>query len=276
MSTADISLPGLKDKTAVVTGGGGAICGAIARGLATAGARVAIWDISEEAADEQADAINSSGGRAIGVTCDVTAQESVETAATKTSSQLGDVDILINGAGGSSKEATTSSDLPFFDVQLADIMTAIGLNYSGTVLCCRALGKGFAERGFGTILNIASIGGIKPLTRAIGYSNAKAAVVSFTEWLAVHMATEYSPRIRVNALAPGFVLTDQNRFLLVDEQTGEPTERGNNIIERVPMARYAEPEEMVGAAMWLVSDAATYVTGAVVPVDGGLMASLGV
>ena len=186
------------------------------------------------------------------------------------------VDILINGAGGSSKEATTSDDLRFFDISTKGILDAIGLNYLGTVIPCQVLGEYYADRERGVILNIASIGGIRPLTRAVGYSNAKAAVASFTEWLAIHMAREYSPGIRVNALAPGFVLTNQNRFLLEDEKTGEPTDRGRLIMEQVPMGRYGTPDEMVGAAMWLVSDAATFVTGAVVPVDGGLLASLGV
>jgi len=152
----------------------------------------------------------------------------------------------------------------------------VALNYLSAVLPSQAVAPGFARRGRGVILNIASIAGLKPLTRAVAYSNGKAALVSFTQWLAVHMAQEYSRDIRVNALAPGFVLTDQNRFLLIDETTGEPTERGRRIIASVPMARYATPGEMVGAALWLVSDAAAFVTGAVIPVDGGFSASSGV
>ncbi len=206
----------------------------------------------------------------------MTRRDDVERAAQETIAALGDVDILINGAGGSRKEATTSPDLPFFDIAVADLMNTVGLNYMGTVIPCQVIGRGFAARKRGVILNVASVGGVRPLTRAVGYSNAKAAVVSFTHWLAVHMAREYDPSIRVNALAPGFVLTDQNRFLLVDEKTGEPTPRGKLITEQVPMGRYGEPGEMIGAALWLVSDAATYVTGAVVPVDGGLLAALGV
>ncbi|MBN1685847.1 MAG: SDR family oxidoreductase [Spirochaetales bacterium] len=271
-----ISLPGLKGKNAVITGAGGAICGAIAGSLAAAGVGVAIWDLSLDAAKAKAASITGSGGRAIAFGCDVTDRESVEQAAGKTRETFHTVDILINGAGGSRKDATTSPDLKFFDISTEGILDAVGLNYLGTVIPCQVIGRSFAERGSGVILNIASIAGIKPLTRAIGYSNAKAAVASFTEWLAIHMAREYNPAIRVNALAPGFVLTNQNRFLLEDKKTGEPTERGRLIMSQVPMGRYGKPEEMIGAAMWLVSDAATFVTGVVLPVDGGLMASAGV
>ena len=276
MNTPDLLLPGLKDKTAVITGAGGAICGAVARALAAAGTRVAIWDLSAAAAARQADGITRGGGVAAAIACDVTRCDDVERAAQETAAALGDVDILINGAGGSRKEATTSPDLPFFDIAVADLMNTVGLNYTGTVISCQVIGRSFAARKRGVILNVASVGGVRPLTKAVGYSNAKAAVISFTQWLAVHMAREYDPRIRVNALAPGFVLTDQNRFLLVDEKTGRPTDRGNQIVQQVPMGRYGEPGEMIGAALWLVSDAATYVTGAVVPVDGGLLAALGV
>lgn len=271
-----IRLPGLDGRHAVITGAGGAICGAIAAGLASAGVNVAIWDLSTDAAERKCASIRDSGGRAIAVTCDVTDRESVERAAEKTLLSFQTVDILVNGAWGSSKDATTSPELQFFDISTKGLLDTFGLNYLGTVIPCQVLGGCFAERKRGAILNIASIGGVKPLTRAVGYSNAKAAVASFTEWLAVHMAREFSPDIRVNALAPGFVLTNQNRFLLEDKETGEPTARGRLIMEQVPMGRYGTPEEMVGAAMWLVSDAATFVTGAVVPVDGGLLATLGV
>jgi NAD(P)-dependent dehydrogenase (short-subunit alcohol dehydrogenase family) len=271
-----IESPGLKGKNAVITGAGGAICGTIAEGLASAGVSVAIWDLSSDAAQEKSSSIKGAGGEAIAVTCDVTDRASVERAAEKTLHSFETVDILINGAGGSRKDATTSPDLPFFDISTKALFDTLGLNYLGTIIPCQVLGKIFADRKRGAILNIASIGGVKPLTRAVGYSNAKAAVASFTEWLAIHMAREFSPDIRVNALAPGFVLTNQNRFLLEDEETGEPTDRGRLIMEQVPLGRYGTPEEMVGAAMWLVSDAATYVTGAVIPVDGGLLASLGV
>ena len=263
----------LKGKAAVITGGGGAIGGALARAFAEAGARVAIWDISEEAGRARAAEI---GGDALALVCDVSDRAQVEQAGRKTLAAFGGIEILVNAAGGSRKEATTSPELSFCDITPAALMHATAVNYTGTVIASQVVARVFIEQKRGVILNIASIGGVRPLTRAVAYSAAKAAVVSFTQWLAVHVAREYSPQIRVNALAPGFVLTEQNSFLLRDEQSGAPTKRGRQVIEQVPMARYGQPEDMVGAALWLVSDAASYVTGAVVPVDGGLLASLGV
>ena len=207
---------------------------------------------------------------------DVLDQRAVSDAVGRTLAECGAIDILINGAGGSRPEATTSPEQPFFDLAPDALTDTIRLNYQSAVLPCQAVGRVFAEKKAGAILNIASIAGLRPLTRAIGYSNGKAAVVSFTQWLAVHMAQEYSARIRVNALAPGFVLTEQNRFLLKDAETGGPTERGLQIMRSVPMGRYGEPEEMVGTALWLVSAGAAFVTGAVVAVDGGFTAYSGV
>jgi len=260
----------------VVTGGGGAICGAIARAFGRAGVRVAVWDLSEEAAARTARAIRRAGGKALAAACDVTARPQVQAEAERTVERFGPVDILVNGAGGSRAQATTSPDLSFFDITDEALMATVALNYAGTVIPSQVLGRGFATARRGVIINIASVAGMRPLTRALAYSNAKAAVVSFTQWLAVHMAIEYSPAIRVNAIAPGFVLTDQNRFLLVDERTGQPTQRGRRIMRQVPMGRYGEPDEMAGAALWLASDAAGFVTGAVIPVDGGLSAFAGV
>ena len=271
-----LNTPGLSGKVAVVTGGGGAICGVIASALAAQGVAVAVWDLSGEATRRRAQSIEASGGRALAVTCDVVSRADVEAATRTTLQEFGMIDILINGAGGSRKEATTSPELPFFDILPDDLMNTLALNYQSAVLPSQAVGRTFAEKKRGVILNIASITGIKPVTRAVGYSNGKAAVLSFTEWLAVHMAQEYSPNIRVNAIAPGFVITEQNRFLLLDEKTGELTERGNQVIREVPMGRFGQPEEMVGATLWLVSDASSFVTGAVVPVDGGYSAFSGV
>jgi len=270
------SHPSLAGKVAAVTGAGGAICGAIAEALAAQGTSVAVWDLSEDAAARTARRIEDTGGRAIAVRCDALDPDDVKRALQRTQDALGEIDILINGAGGGRKNATTAPDLPFADIAPGDLMDTVALNYLSAVLPSQAVAPGFARSGRGVILNIASIAGLKPLTRAVAYSNGKAALVSFTQWLAVHMAQEYSVDIRVNALAPGFVLTDQNRFLLIDETTGEPTDRGRRITASVPMARYGAPGEMVGAALWLVSDAAAFVTGAVIPVDGGFSASSGV
>ncbi len=274
MSTT--SAAGLEGKVAVVTGAAGAICGAIAEALAEQACAVAIWDLAAEPAEARAELIRARGGSALAAACDVLNPSRVQAALDATLARFGTVDILINGAGGSRKEATTSPNLSFFDIGLDELVGTVAFNYAGAVVPSQAVGRIFAANKRGVILNIASIAGLRPLTRAVGYSNGKAALVNFTQWLATHMAREYSPEIRVNALAPGFVLTGQNRFLLVDEITGEPTARGRQIMASVPMGRYGRPEEMAGAALWLVSDAASYVTGAVIPVDGGFTADSGV
>jgi NAD(P)-dependent dehydrogenase (short-subunit alcohol dehydrogenase family) len=267
---------GLTGKVAVITGGGGAICGETARTLAALGAKLAILDLSAEAAECIASGIREAGGEAIGVQCDATCRESVEAAADRVIQRFHTVDILINGAGGSRKDCTTSDDLPFFDIAPGSLSGAIALNYSSAVVPSQVFGRIFAERKLGVILNISSIAGLRPLTRAIGYSNGKAAINSFTQWLAVHMADNYSPEIRVNAIAPGFMLTEQNRFLLVDAKTGGMTERGRQVMSSVPMKRYGTPKEIAALAAFLVSDQASFITGAVVPVDGGLSAISGV
>jgi len=266
----------LKGKIAVVTGGGGAICGEIAKALAAEGTHVAIWDLNKRAAELRAEEIIAAGGNALGVECDVTSPGSVEDALRMTVDRYATVDMLVNGAGGSLKATTTSEEKPFFDLRAEDMVSAFGLNYLSEVIPSQAVGRIFAQSKSGVILNITSIAGILPLTRAMSYSDAKAAGNSFTKWLAVHMAQNYSKKIRVNAIAPGFILTQQNRFLLIDEATGEMTERGQQIVKTVPMARYGLPEEIVGAALWLLSDQSQFVTGAVIPVDGGFSAYSGV
>ena len=271
-----MNLPDLANKSAVITGGGGAICGAMGEELARQGVRVAIWDLSGQAAVTVAEQIKTAGGSAIGLACDVMDTSTISAALHETLSEYGGIDILVNGAGGSRKEATTAPDLSFFDILPDEMRRTVELNYLSAVLPSQSVGRLFAEQGQGVILNVTSIAGLLPITRSVGYCNGKAAAVNFTQWLAVHMAMEYSPKIRVNAIAPGFVLTAQNRFLLVNDEDGEPTDRGKQIIGEVPLGRYGEPHEMVGAASWLVSDAAAFVTGAVIPVDGGYMAYSGV
>ncbi len=203
---------GLKSKVAVITGAGGAICGRIATGFAKEGVSVAIWDLSLAAARKKSDEIASSGGRAIAVKCDATDKDSVAEALEQTLAEFHAVDILVNGAGGSREQTTTSGQLKFFDIEPADMEAVMSVNYLSAVIPSQAVGRVFVEKRSGVVLNISSIAGLCPLTRAITYSNSKAATNSFTQWLAVHMAKEYSPNIRVNAIAPGFVLTDQNRL----------------------------------------------------------------
>ena len=265
----------LRGKRVVVTGGGGAICGAIIDALADEGALIAVWDISAERAERCADAVIDRT-RAIAVECDATDRTSVRAAAAETRNHFEKIDILINGAGGSRPSTTTSPDLDFFDIDVDDMKSVLSLNYLSAVIPSQEIGRDFAARGTGVILNIASVAGIDPLTRSITYSDAKAATISFTEWLAVHMAQTYSPRIRVNAIAPGFILTDQNRFLLIDQVTGEKTERGESIVTATPVGRLGNPDEIAGTALFLVSDQASFITGAVIPVDGGYTAFSGV
>ena len=267
---------GLRGKSAIVTGAGGAICGKIAEALCEEGAQVAVWDISKEAAANKQKAIEARGGTAMAIACDATSRDSVEQAFATTLESFRTVQILVNGAGGSRKETTTSEELEFFDFQTPDLEKVMALNYLSAVIPAQIVGRHFAANGEGSIINISSIAGIHPVTRALSYSNGKAATNSFTEWLAVHMAQNYSSRIRVNSIAPGFILTEQNRFLLIDQKTGEMSPRGKQVVSTVPMARYGSPDEIVGAALWLASDAASFVTGAIIPVDGGITAYLGV
>ena len=265
---------GLHNKTAIVTGGGGAICGEVAGGLAKEGAKVAIWDLSLERA--KATVADLGDADAVAVSCDVTDRGVVKRALDRTIDAFGSIDLLVNGAGGSRRETTTAEDLSFFDIESEAMRDVIALNYMSAVVVSQEVGRLFAQTERGAIVNIASIAGLTPLTRALSYSDGKAAVVSFTRWLAVHMAQEFSVRIRVNAVAPGFILTDQNRFLLIDEETGAPTERGERIIDHVPQNRLGNPCEVTGAVLWLLSETSSFVTGAVVPVDGGYSAYSGV
>jgi NAD(P)-dependent dehydrogenase (short-subunit alcohol dehydrogenase family) len=267
---------GLKGKVAVVTGGGGVLCGAMSRALGLMGAKVAVLDLFPEAAQKVVDGMVAAGSQAIAVRCDVLDKASIETAAETILEAFGRVDILINGAGGNKKQATTSPDLAFFDLPADATQWVFNLNFLGTLLPSQVFGKLMAEQGEGVILNVSSMNAFRPLTRIPAYSAAKAAVSNLTQWLAAHMAQEYSPRIRVNALAPGFFLTEQNRFLLTEEATGELTPRGKTIIDHTPMGRFGDPEDLVGTTLWLLSSASSFVTGVVVPVDGGFSAFSGV
>lgn len=270
------SLFSLEGKTAVVTGGGGVLCTGISCALAQAGAKVAVLERREVKAVAACQKIEEMGGQALAVQCDVTDKRMVLAAADKVMNAFGKVDILINGAGGNKPQATTSPDLSFFDLPEEALQQVFNLNLAGTLLPSQVFGRCMAEARQGTIVNISSLTAFRPLTRIPAYSAAKAAVNNFTQWLAVHMAQEYSPSIRVNAIAPGFFMTKQNRFLLTDEETGELTPRGNSIISHTPMARFGVPEDLISAVLWLVSPSASFVTGIVISVDGGFSAFSGV
>lgn len=266
----------VEGKIIAITGAGGVLCSAMAKALAKAGAKVAVLDIIEGAAKKVVDEIKANKGQAIAVKCDVLDKKSLEQAREKIKSELGKIDVLINGAGGNKKEATTSPEMSFFELPSEAIRFVFDLNFIGTLLPSQVFGKEMAENQAGVILNISSMNAFRPLTKIAAYSAAKAAVSNFTQWLAVHVCQNYSKDIRVNAIAPGFFLTEQNRFLLTDEKTGELTTRGKTIIDHTPMGRFGQADELIGTVIWLLSDAAKFVTGIVVPIDGGFSAFSGV
>jgi len=266
----------IKGKIIAITGAGGVLCGTMAKALAKAGAKIAVLDLVESAAQKVADEIKAGKGLAIAVKCDVLDKKSLQSAKEKINAEFGKIDVLINGAGGNKKEATTSPDLSFFDLPSDAIRFVFDLNFLGTLLPTQVFSKDMIENGNGVILNISSMNAFRPLTRIPAYSAAKAAVSNFTQWLAVHICQNYSKDIRVNAIAPGFFLTEQNRFLLTDQKTGELTQRGKTIIDHTPMGRFGQPDDLIGTVLWLLSDAAKFVTGVVIPVDGGFSAFSGV
>ncbi len=266
----------ISGKVAVVTGGGGVLCSTISQGLAKCGAKVAVLDLFPEAAQKVADRIIADGGDAIAVRCDVLDKHSIEDAAAQVLEKYQRVDILINGAGGNKKQATTSADLSFFDLPADAVQGVFNLNIIGTLLPSQVFGKLMAAQKEGNIVNISSMNSFRPLTRVPAYSAAKAGISNFTQWLAVHIAQEYSPKIRVNAIAPGFFFTEQNRFLLTDEKTGALTARGKAIADHTPQERFGDPGDLVGTVIWLLSPASSFVTGIIVPIDGGFSAFSGV
>ena len=270
------SLFNIQRQTVVITGGSGELGKPMALALAQLGAQVAIVSLHTASSGKVASAIQAEGGQAIGIACDVLDKSALEQALAQVTAAFGPVDILINAAGGNKPQATTSADRTFFDLDSHAAESVFALNFTGTFLGCQVFGRGMAERGQGCIVNVASMNALRPLTRIPAYSAAKAAVANFTQWLAVHMAQEYSPRIRVNALAPGFFLTEQNRFLLTDASSGAMTPRGQAILDHTPMKRLGQPEDLVGALLWLVSPASAFVTGIVVPIDGGFSSFSGV
>jgi NAD(P)-dependent dehydrogenase (short-subunit alcohol dehydrogenase family) len=267
----------LTGKIAVVTGATGVLCSEMCHGLADAGATVVALARTADKVKTLADALKSKGTPAIGISADVLDKTALNQAAEQIIAQFGRVDILINGAGGNRAEASAlPGQRTFFDLPEEAMQWVFNLNFTGAVIASQVFGKVMAEQKEGVILNISSMAAYQPMTRVVAYSAAKAALNNFTHWLAVYMAKEHSTSIRVNAMAPGFFLGNQNRYLLIDQQTGSLTERGRLIIEHTPMNRFGEPQDLVGTMLWLVSNASRFVTGIVVPVDGGFMAFKGV
>ncbi|HEX8713709.1 MAG TPA: SDR family oxidoreductase [Terracidiphilus sp.] len=265
-----------RGKTVAITGGAGILGSELVCALAGCGAEVAILDLNVDPGKAVIERLGARGSQVSLVRCDVLKPDSITEAAHEVIARLGKLDCLLNVAGGNKPQATTSPDLSFFDLPAEALRWVFELNVVGTILPCQAFGKIMAGQGYGAIVNISSMSAFRPLTRIAAYSAAKAAVSNFTQWLAVHMAQEYSPKIRVNAVAPGFFLTNQNRFLLTDRETGGLTARGKSIIAHTPMARFGEPKDLFGSVLWLLSPASEFVTGIVVPIDGGFSAYSGV
>ena len=262
-------------KVAVVTGGAGVLSASICRILAGLGARVVILDLNPDAAESLAREIQTIGGETLPIACDVVDKISLESAAQEILRAFSHIDILINGAGGNKPQATVKPENAFFDLPADALRWVLDLNLMGTILTSQVIGKIMAEQKDGVILNISSMNALRPLTRIAAYSAAKAGVSNFTQWLAVHMAQNYSPNIRVNAIAPGFFVGEQNRNLLLNED-GSLTPRGKSILDHTPMSRFGIPDDLLGTTMWLLSPAANFVTGIVVAVDGGFSAFSGV
>jgi len=275
----------LTGKTAVVTGGGGTLCGEFSKALAACGAKVAVLNRTENKAQAVVDAIRSEGGQAVAVQADVCDKESVRAAREIVADTFGLCDILINGAGGNRPEATSDDEFfsmdtlndpngkSFFDLEIRAFSSVFGLNLIGTVIPTQEFARDMVKKSGGVIINVSSMNAFSPLTKIPAYSAAKSAVSNFTMWLAVHFA---KCGIRVNAIAPGFFVSSQNRSLLFDEH-GAPTPRTGKILAATPMGRFGRPEELLGTLLWLADDrASSFVTGIIVPVDGGFSAYSGV
>ena len=274
----------LKGKTVVITGGGGVLCSAMGKELARQGARVVLLDLLQEKAGAVAREIEATGGEAMGIGVNVLEKKSLEEARKEVSARFGTCDILINGAGGNHPKGTTSNPFfteeeleikelkTFFDLDQEGFQFVFDLNLTGTLLPTQVFARDMVGRSGSSIINISSMNASRPLTKIPAYSAAKAAVSNFTQWLAVHFS---QVNIRVNALAPGFFVTEQNRRLLMDENE-HLTERGQAILAQTPMRRFGQPEDLMGTLLWLCSNGAAFVTGVVVPVDGGFDAYSGV
>ncbi|MDR1728920.1 MAG: SDR family oxidoreductase [Acidobacteriota bacterium] len=267
---------GFGGRTFAVTGGAGVLGGEIARALAGCGANVAVIDRDPAPAGSFPAQTGVASDRFLLLEGDVLDKASVERAARQVVDRWGRLDGLVNAAGGNHPDATAGAGKPFFDLPEGALRHVSDLNLLGTVVPCQVCGKIMAQQKEGVILNVSSMNAFRPLTRIPAYSAAKAAVSNFTQWLAVHLAQEYSPAIRVNAIAPGFFLTDQNRFLLTEKETGELTVRGRQILAHTPMGRFGAPEDLVGGSLWLLSPMSAFVTGVVLPIDGGFSAFSGV
>jgi NAD(P)-dependent dehydrogenase (short-subunit alcohol dehydrogenase family) len=274
MATTD-SLFSVKGKTAIITGGTGVLGGVMARGLAEAGTNTVILGRRKDAGEALASKLTKEGLNVMFVQADVLKEDELIKARTKVLDSYGQIDILVNAAGGNMAGAVISPQQTFFDLKIEEFEKVVDLNLTGTVLPTKIFTEGMAARKVGVIVNIASMASFRPITRVVGYGAAKSAAKHFTEWLAIEMAKKFGEGIRVNAIAPGFFITEQNRNLLTNPD-GTYTERGQNAINNTPFNRFGEPDELVGTLLWLCSDSSKFVTGVTVPVDGGFNVFCGV
>ncbi len=263
-------------KTFAVTGGGGALGGDVVTALAGCGANVMVLDRNLSRLEALKESLGERGSLVDGVTVDVMKRDSLEAAAEAINKRFGTLYGLVNAAGGNSPRATASPTMSYFDIPEDALRFVLDLNILGTMMPCQILAKQMVEAGEGVILNYSSMNAYRPLTNIAAYSASKAAITNFTAWLATYLAQNYSGKIRVNAIAPGFFLGEQNRFLVQDKDTGGWTARGQKIVDHTPMGRFGNPEDLLGAVLWLLSPAASFVTGITVPVDGGFSAYAGV
>ena len=271
-------LPGkfnIDKKVIIITGGEGVLGSSLAFELASMGARIVIIGLNEEKGREIENSISADGGIAVFHNASVLDREALQDIRKSLIADWESIDILINAAGGNLPGATVQEGESIFDIDLDDFKKVYELNLEGTVIPSLIFGEQMSKQGRGVILNYSSMASLRALSRIAGYSAAKAAVDNFTRWMAVEMAMKYGDGIRVNAIAPGFLVTSQNRDLLIDKN-GSLTDRGNKIIQHTPFGRFGEPEELTGTVLWLISDASSFVTGAVIPVDGGFSAYSGV
>lgn len=265
----------LKGQVAIVTGGAGVLGSAMAQGLAKAGVKVAILSRTAAKVEQVVANIEAAGGTALALTADVLARDQLTQAREKLLAKWGRLDILVNAAGGNMKGATIMPDQDFFELSVPDFQRVTDLNLKGTVLPTLVFGEALAKNGKGSIVNISSMAAQRVITRVVGYSASKAAIDNFTRWMAVEMALKFGEGIRVNAIAPGFFIGEQNRRLLLKEDDSLTT-RGQMIVDHTPMKRFGEPEELCGTLNWLCSEGAKFITGIVVPVDGGFSAFSGI
>jgi NAD(P)-dependent dehydrogenase (short-subunit alcohol dehydrogenase family) len=275
MAKLSDSLFDIGGKTIVITGATGVLGGAMALGVARAGANVVVLGRRKDAGDALVSKITGSGAKAVFVQADVLAEDQLLEAREKILATFGKIDVLVNAAGGNLPGAVITPQQNFFDLNMTEFDKVVSLNLTGTVLPTKVLCEDMTKRGHGVIINIASVSSFRPITRVVGYAAAKSALKNFTEWLAIEMAKKFGEGIRVNGIAPGFFITEQNRNLLTNPD-GTFTERGGDAIRNTPFARFGQPDELIGTLIWLSSDASRFVTGVTVPVDGGFNVFSGV